>query len=333
MTSIPQFNFILNGEQSDKFVGADEVKFRNALAKLQGALSGKASEHMNMQFKQFKPMNRLPTSFTATGQIEKMKQFVKKFASESTGEVRSTANVVQWIDGSFDMATVSREAVDELRELAEVAEDKSKIALIDVFRLLVLQESQAEYVLTAHWELIEVCVFGYLSAQNLQDSEAKVIHNYHQMCLKTLANVFATQKGRALMQDLERGRQLVAFCNTSLRSVNVKVQLHTALVLFNFVLCFEKDSKKPLQPLLEATMKGIDEILSNQAVTDKDLQTALILCECRLLYMNHDLVTWVEEQFKLFFKETHSELAARSAHAEVKQAVEDVFSMVNLEDK
>lgn len=218
---------------------------------------------MNMQFKQFKPMNRLPTSFTATGQIEKMKQFVKKFASESTGEVRSTANVVQWIDGSFDMATVSREAVDELRELAEVAEDKSKIALIDVFRLLVLQESQAEYVLTAHWELIEVCVFGYLSAQNLQDADAKVIHNYHQMCLKMLANVFATQKGRALMQDLERGRQLVAFCNTSLRSVNVKVQLHTALVLFNYVLCFEKDSKKPLQPLLEATMKGIDEILSN----------------------------------------------------------------------
>lgn len=70
-------------------------------------------------------------------------------------------------------------AIDELVELAEVAEDKSKIALIDLFRLLVLRESQAEYILSRHWELIEVCVIGYLSAQNLQDTEARVIQNYH----------------------------------------------------------------------------------------------------------------------------------------------------------
>ena len=45
--SIPQFNFMLHGEESGKFVGADPVKFRNALAKIFEALSGKASEHMN----------------------------------------------------------------------------------------------------------------------------------------------------------------------------------------------------------------------------------------------------------------------------------------------
>ena len=32
--SIPQFNFILHGEQSDKFVGASEHQFRSALGKL-----------------------------------------------------------------------------------------------------------------------------------------------------------------------------------------------------------------------------------------------------------------------------------------------------------
>ena len=41
-----------------------------------------------------------------------------------------------------------------MAELAEIAEEKSKIALIDLFRLLVLQEVQAEYILTKHWELI-----------------------------------------------------------------------------------------------------------------------------------------------------------------------------------
>ena len=32
--SIPQFNFILNGQEVEKFVGADENKFRSALAKI-----------------------------------------------------------------------------------------------------------------------------------------------------------------------------------------------------------------------------------------------------------------------------------------------------------
>ena len=175
VSSIPQFNFILNGEESDKFVGADENKFRAALIKLQSALSGKASEHMSMTFKQFKPMNRLPTSFSKTGMLDKMKQFVRTFATNSASEVSSTTHVMQWIEASFDVEAVPRQAVDELRELAEVAEDKSKIALIDLFRLLVLKDDQAEYILSSHWELIEICVIGYLSAQNLRDPEAKVM--------------------------------------------------------------------------------------------------------------------------------------------------------------
>ena len=32
--SIPQFNFMLNGEESSKFTGANEVQFRNSLGKL-----------------------------------------------------------------------------------------------------------------------------------------------------------------------------------------------------------------------------------------------------------------------------------------------------------
>ena len=135
--------------------------------------------HGNLSYKQFKPMNRLPTTFAATGQMDKMKQFVKNFANSSASEVSSTANVLQWIDSSFSMEAIPNKAVDELRELAEVAEDKNKIALIDLFRLLILKDSQAEYILSAHWELIEVCIIGYLSAQNLQDAEARLIQNYH----------------------------------------------------------------------------------------------------------------------------------------------------------
>lgn len=74
---------------------------------------------------------------------------------------------MQWIESSFDLESIPNQAIDELVQLAEVAEDKSKIALIDLFRLLILKDQQAEYILNNHWDLIDVCVIGYISAQDL----------------------------------------------------------------------------------------------------------------------------------------------------------------------
>lgn len=146
-----------------------------------------------------------------------------------------------------------------------------------------------------------------------------------------LANIFLTQESRAAMQNIDKGRELIEFCNKSFSSCNHKVVYHAALVLFNFLMCFERDSKTKLQAVLEQSFKSIDEALSSEHLSDKDTLVALLLSECRILYKNHEMVTWVEEQFKLFFKETHSELSSRSGHPEVKQAIEDLFSMVTLE--
>ena len=158
---------MLNGQEHTKFVGADENKFNTALGQIRDILSGSSSNHASLQFKQFKPMNKLPTTFAARGQMDKMKQFIKNFATRSATEVSSTTNVMQWIDGTFDIEAVPDTAINELRELAEVAEDKNKIALIDLFRLMILKENQAELILNNHWELIEVCVIGYLLAQDM----------------------------------------------------------------------------------------------------------------------------------------------------------------------
>ena len=150
-----------------------------------------------------------------------------------------------------------------------------------------------------------------------------------------LANIFHTSQGRAAMQDLERGKNLVEFCSKSFASCNPKVVFYAAIVLFNYLLCYEKDTKKDLQTQLEQAFKSIDEALSSesQTVADKDTVLSLLLCECRILYKNHEMVTWVEEQFKLFFKETHTELDNRTAHPEIKQAVADLFSMVQLDSQ
>lgn len=75
---------------------------------------------------------------------------------------------------------------------------------------------------------------------------------------------------------------------------------------------------------MEIAFKHIDELLSDKDLTDKDTLMALLLCECRALYMNGGLCTWVEESFKLFFKETHAELQKRTQHDEIKQVIEDI---------
>ena len=135
-------------------------------------------------------MNRMPVCFTNKGALDKMKSFISSFAKASEGDVKSTSNLITWLEGSMDIEAVPSAAIDELVELAEIAEDKNKIALIDLFRLLVIKDKQAEYILSKHWELIAVCVIGYLSAQDLKDKDAKVMQNYHLACLKFLANIF-----------------------------------------------------------------------------------------------------------------------------------------------
>jgi len=42
---------------------------------------------------------------------------------------------------------------------------------------------------------------------------------------------------------------------------------------------------------------------------------------------------WVEETFKLFFLETHQELKKRTQIITVKESIEDVLSLVDLEPK
>ena len=151
------------------------------------------------------------------------------------------------------------------------------------------------------------------------------------MSLRLLANIFASEKGRAAMQSIERGKSLISFCSKSFASCNTQVVLTSAYVLFNYLMTYEADSKSKLQQELEQGLKSIDEALSNQALADKDTMLALLLCECRILYRNNDTVTWVEEQFKLFFKETHTDLSNRAAFPEVKEAVQDLLSMVTLD--
>jgi proline dehydrogenase len=175
-----------------------------------------------------------------------MKEFILTFTKNSEKDVKSTKALSEWLQGDMNLEAIPKQAIDELVELAEIAEDRSKIALVDLLRLLVLKDTQAEYILTKHWELLQVCIFGYLAAQNLQDKKATVIQNYHLASLKFLANIFQTSEGKSIMQDVDKSIELIDFCAKSFTSCNDKIIYHAALVLFNEILCFQSDDKQAL---------------------------------------------------------------------------------------
>ena len=61
-----------------------------------------------------------------------------------------------------------------------------------------------------------MCIIGYAGAQDMKDANNKVMQNYHRISLQFLTNIFATEVGKQTMQDIEKGTQLIEFCNTSL---------------------------------------------------------------------------------------------------------------------
>lgn len=83
--------------------------------------------------------------------------------------------------------------------------------------------------------------------------------------------------------------------------------VNSALCLFNHLLCYQHESFKPLNQDLEQALQSMDEVLSDYAHSEIDLKTVL-LCECRILYLNEDICDWVAESRKRFFTETHAEL-------------------------
>ena len=111
-----------------------------------------------------------------------------------------------------------------------------------------------------------------------------------------------------------KGAKLIEFCIASMKSINPKVIQHASYLLFNYILCYQ-GTKKTLVEYLQKAMKAIDDVLSEVEELpalgkgeDVDATNALLLTECRIMYDNIDLCMWIEEDFKLFFSETHKNL-------------------------
>lgn len=124
VNSVPTFFFYLNKEQTGTFKGAIERDFNENFGMLVKGLSGKASTHMLLEFKEFKPMSKLPTSFENVSNFGKMSETIKKFSNESASKVKATASLVAWLDSinknNINLSSAPLEAIDQLIELIKI---------------------------------------------------------------------------------------------------------------------------------------------------------------------------------------------------------------------
>lgn len=244
VTAIPFFVFFVNGKQHSTFTGADEGRLRSTLLEIGEFVSTRVNKHKELDFQQFKPNFLAPLAFNSMANLDKMKEFVTNFAKspEALKDVKDTTALVNWL-GSFKLEKVPSEALDQLMGLVEIAEDKSKIALIDLTRLLLCHEPNAAYLLNKHWSIFEVAIFGYIQCMDIKDPEAKVMHNYHLICLKMLGNIFQTQAGNDFISGADRAASLLDFCVFSFASVNPKVVTTASQVYFNHLLAHKSDNE------------------------------------------------------------------------------------------
>lgn len=78
--------------------------------------SSKASQHMGMDFKHFKPMNRLPISFASTNQIGKMQEHITKLVNQSAATAQ-VDKLLEWLK-TFDIKAMSTQTIDQLVALS-----------------------------------------------------------------------------------------------------------------------------------------------------------------------------------------------------------------------
>lgn len=139
-----------------------------------------------------------------------MKEFIQKFVDSDTvkNEVGSVENFNKWLQ-IFDFESIPQKAIDELIEMLQVAEDRSKIALMDLIRLLLPHEGPAAHIYYKHWETFDITIFQYLLCIDIKDASNKVMTNYHLVSLKMLGNIYQTSTGLEFISDAENSAHII----------------------------------------------------------------------------------------------------------------------------
>lgn len=90
----------------------------------------------------------------------------------------------------------------------------------------------------------------------------------------------------------------------SFESCNPKVVFTAAVVLFNHLLCFKRD-KNLLKNVMQDALSKIVETISNVSLNDIEAIMGLLLCECRIMFLNRPICEYVLCNIDSKFKDAH----------------------------
>lgn len=142
-----------------------------------------------------------------------------------------------------------------------------------------------------------------------------------------LANIYQTETGKQFMQGEEVSNALLNFCTFSFDSANPKVVFTAAVVMFNHILCFKRE-KSLINKELKKALTIISQKISDEKFVDTEAIMGMLLCECRIVYLNKDAIEFVKENLEPNFRKNHQQLKTRTAAQNVKEAVNDVILMI-----
>lgn len=112
-----------------------------------------------------------------------------------------------------------------------------------------------------------------------------------------LANIYQTDSGKDFMQGEEASNTILSFCSYSFGSINPKVVFTAAILMFNHILCFKRE-KALLNPELEKALTTITEKLADDKLVDPEALSGLLLCECRIVYQNKNVVEFIKNKLE-----------------------------------
>ncbi len=106
------------------------------------------------------------------------------------------------------------------------------------------------------------------------------------------------------MQGEEASNALLNFCTFSFDSVNPKVVFTAAVLMFNHVLCFKRE-KGLINEELKKALAKISEKISNEKFVDPEALMGLLLCECRIVYLNKTAIEYIKNSLEPNFRKNH----------------------------
>ena len=255
--TVPCYAFFCNNKEINRITEANGDLLLKNISDLQSNLVKKTDKHAQMEYKQFKVTSKKPLGFTSIDQSEQIKECLQMFFKRKHVGIKSTDLLQEWAK-TCNFNLMCKQTIDQLTELTMSGEIFEKTLLLDIYRLIVLDESTAEYVFSKHWdELIDICLMGYLNMIDLDKPDDKELQKYHMQVLKVLVNAFQTSSGqKIILEDASKGSAVIQFCTKSFKSADPKVVQCAAVLLFDYMLCCADSdrSKREKQLLLKDSL-------------------------------------------------------------------------------